>query len=322
MTVGEVTRDDLRIDCAAESRRTAALLRGVLKRFKKRGLVLGLSGGVDSSVSAALGVEAVGAERVFGLLMPEEDASLDTTRLGRSVAERLGIRTEMVDITPILSAAGCYARRDEAVRRVIPRYEPSFKFKIALPGLVDTEQYRVFSVIAQSPDGELFKERLSPEAYRELVAAMNFKQRVRKMLEYHHADRLNYAVVGTPNRLEYDQGFFVKGGDGAADVKPIAHLYKTQVYQLADHFDLPEPVRARAPSTDTYSLPQTQEEFFFSVPYDIMDLCLYGRDRGKPPEALAQATGLTAGQVARVYADIDAKRKAARYLQAPPVTLV
>ncbi|MGM0577450.1 MAG: NAD(+) synthase [Myxococcota bacterium] len=104
------------------------------------------------------------------------------------------------------------------------------------------------------------------DANLQLVAAASFKQYVRKMMEYYHADRLVYAVVGTPNRLERDQGFFVMGGDGAADVKPIAHLYKTQVYALADWMRLPDEVSFRAPTTDTCSMDQNQEEFFFSVP--------------------------------------------------------
>jgi NAD+ synthase len=155
----------------------------------------------------------------------------------------------------------------------------------------------------------------------QVVAATSFKQRVRKMLEYYHADRLHHAVAGTPNRLEYDQGFFVKNGDGAADVKPIAHLYKTQVYQLADLLGIPDEIRERAPTTDTYSLPQTQEEFFFSLPYGQMDACLLARDHGVPPPLVAEALGLTPDQVARVYRDIDAKRAAARYLHAPALLI-
>ncbi len=160
---------------------------------------------------------------------------------------------------------------------------------------------------------------MPPSAYLELVAATNFKQRVRKTMEYYHADRLQYAVAGTPNRLEYDQGFFVKQGDGAADLKPIAHLYKTQVYALAERLGVPEEIRSRPPTTDTYSMEQTQEEFFFALPYDRMDLCLYGRDHGISAAELAPAVDLTAEQVERVYRDIDAKRRATRYLHEPPL---
>ena len=155
-------------------------------------------------------------------------------------------------------------------------------------------------------------------AYLQMVAATNFKQRVRKMMEYYHADRLNYVVAGTPNRLEYDQGFFVKLGDGSADIKPIAHLYKTQVYALAEYLGVPEEIRRRPPTTDTFSLPQTQEEFYFALPYAKMDLCLYGRNNGVPAAEVAAAAGLTTEQVERVYKDIDQKRRTTAYLHARP----
>jgi NAD+ synthase len=174
-------------------------------------------------------------------------------------------------------------------------------------------------VIAEAPDGRQMTARLSPEAYRGVVAATNFKQRVRKMMEYFHADRLGYAVVGTPNRLEYDQGFFVKNGDGAADLKPIAHLYKSQVYQLAEHLGIPETVRLRPPSTDTYSLAQSQEEFYFSLPYREMDLCLYGLNHGIAPAEVAGATGMPERTVELVFRDIEAKRRATRYQHRPPL---
>jgi NAD+ synthase len=181
---------------------------------------------------------------------------------------------------------------------------------------------RVFSVVVHDPSGREHAARLSQSAYLTIVAATNFKQRVRKMLEYFHADRLNYAVAGTPNLLEYDQGFFVKNGDGAADFKPIAHLYKSQVYQIAAALGVPDAIRTRPPTTDTYSLPQSQEEFYFSLPYDQMDLCLYAKNHGVSAAECGEALGLRAEQVERVYRDIERKREFARYLHKPPLTLV
>jgi len=293
----------------------------VLGKLKRRGVVLGLSGGIDSSVVAALCVRAFGADRVLGLFMNEGESADDTARLARSIADHLAIATVNEDISPILVATGCYARRDAAIRSVIPRYAEGWKCKLVLPSVLDTDRYRIFSVVVRSPDGEQLAARLSPAAYLEVVAATSFKQRTRKMLEYFHADRLVYAVAGTPNRLEYDQGFFVKNGDGAADVKPIAHLYKTQVYELAAALGVPDEIRTRPPTTDTYSLPQSQEEFYFSLPYDMMDACLYARDHGVSAAEAAVAIGRTAAQIERVYRDIDAKRAAARYLHAGPLTL-
>jgi NAD+ synthase len=234
------------------------------------------------------------------------------------VAESLGIDSTVEDISPILDGAGCYRRRDEAIRTVCPEYGPGFRSKIVLPSVVDSDSFRLHSLVIMAPDGTRTTHRLTAEAYLGIVAATNFKQRARKMLEYYHADRINYAVAGTPNRLEYDQGFFVKLGDGAADFKPIAHLYKSQVYAVAEHLGVPEEIRLRPPTTDTYSLPQSQEEFYFSVPYPIMDLCLLGKNIGAPVEDVANATQITVEQVKRVFRDIDQKRKTTQYLHLLP----
>ena len=316
------TADALKLNCTKEAEKITEILREiVLKRFKKRGIVVALSGGIDSSVVGALCVSAVGRERVFGLLLPEKDSSQETLYLSKLIADHLEISAVYEDITPILEAAGCYRRRDEAIRSIVPEYGPGFKCKIVLPGVLDGERYRIFSVVVQSPEGKQTKVRLTPSAYLGIVAATNFKQRVRKMLEYYHADRLNYAVAGTPNRQEYDQGFFVKLGDGAADVKPIAHLYKTQVYQMAEFLGIPEQICKRPPTTDTYPMQQSQEEFYFSVPYEKMDLCLYGKNHRIPPEDVASAAEMTAEQVEHIYHDIDAKRIATRYLHTPPLLI-
>ena len=309
----------LAIDAESETTRIGERLRAYLAESKRRGIVVALSGGIDSSVVAALCVAAVGRQRVFGLHMPERESSPETLSYSRLLADSLGIESTLEEISPILDVAGCYRRRDEAIRMVCPGYGPEHKAKIVLPSVVDSDSFRLYSVVVLAPDGTQTTHRLTPQAYLGIVAATNFKQRVRKMLEYYHADRLNFVVSGTPNRLEYDQGFFVKLGDGAADVKPIAHLYKSQVYALAEHLGVPEQIRTRPSTTDTYSLPQSQEEFYFSLPYGQMDLCLWARNHGVPAAEVAPVLDLTAAQVERVYKDIDAKRRATRYLHQRPL---
>lgn len=310
----------LHLDAAAESERIAAAIRvQVRETLRRRGVVVGLSGGIDSSVVAALCVRALGKEKVLGLMMPEEHSAGDSLRLARALAKALGIETLLEDITPVLQGSGCYRRQEAAIRSVVPQYGGGWKCKLVLPSLLEGERLNVTRLTVQNPDGQKFTVRLTAEAYLQLVAATNFKQRVRKMTEYYHADRLQYAVAGTPNRLEYDQGFFVKQGDGAADLKPIAHLYKTQVYQLAGHLGIPEEIRTRPSTTDTYSLEQTQEEFYFALPYHRMDLCLYAHNHGVPAGRAAPALGLEPEQVQRVYRDIEAKRRATRYLHAAPL---
>jgi NAD+ synthase len=312
--------DLLRIDTAAEIERISHEIRKiVLTRFRRKGAVVAVSGGIDSSVVAALCVQALGRENVIFLFLPETDSSSDSLRLGKQLADQLGVRTFVEDISPILDAAGCYRRRDEAIRSVVPEYGAGYKSKIVLPNLLDTNSYAVFSLVVQAPTGEVKKVRLPLEAYLGILAASNFKQRTRKMMEYYYADRYHYAVAGTPNRLEYDQGFFVKNGDGSADFKPIAHLYKSQVYELAAYLRIPEEIQRRPPTTDTYSLEQSQEEFYFSMPLVKMDLCLYGKDQKIPASELAPSVGFTEEQVNRVYQIIEAKRKVARYLHEQPL---
>jgi len=300
------------------ARITAALYDTVIGRLRRRGAVVALSGGIDSSVVAALCVRAFGADRVLGLFMNEAESALDTVRLARRIAQQLAIPTVDEPISPMLEAVGCYARRDAAIHTAIPRYRAGWRCKLVLPRVLDGDRLRLSSIVVESPDGEQIVAWLPHAACLQVVAATRFKQRVRKMLEYYHADRLHYAVAGTPNRLEYDQGLMVKNGDGAADVQPIAHLYKTQVYQLADLLGIPDEIRERTPTAETCS-PQTQDAWFCSLPYGQMDACLLARDHGVSPPRVAEALGLTPDQVARFYRDIDARRAAARYLHAPPL---
>jgi len=309
------------LDYATEIERIAGKLRHALTHtLNRRGLVVAISGGIDSSVSAALAVRAVGPKRVYGLLLPERVSSPQSTQRGRLLAEHLGIEYEIFDIAPALEALGCYARIEEVCKAVHPGYGAGWKNKIVLAGGLEG-RYNHFKLVAQDPAGQMHEARLEYKQYLQIVAATNFKQRVRKTMEYFHADRLNYAVVGTPNRLEYDQGFFVKNGDGSADVKPIAHLYKTQVYALARFMKLPDEICNAIPTTDTYSLAQGQDEFYFGLPYAQMDLALWAYEQGEKPAALGAALGISTTAAEAVYADIEAKRRATRYLAGAPILM-
>jgi NAD+ synthase len=308
----------LEIDLALERERIQSRIRDIVRNFRRRGCVVAISGGIDSSVCATLSVGAMGTSRVLGLLLPERDSSGASTRRGKMLAEHLGIEYIVHDIAPTLEAIGCYAQRDEAIRVVFPEYTPEWKQKIVIAGGTEG-QFNHFKLIVRSPDGATFERRLPHPQYLQIVAATNHKQRIRKTLEYYHADRLNYAVVGTPNRLEYDQGFFVKNGDGSADLKPIAHLYKSQVYQMARYLGLPAEICGAVPTTDTYSLPQGQDEFYFALPYQQMDLALWAYDHNTPPAELAAALNMPVSRAEFVYKDIEAKRKATEYLSSPPV---
>ena len=314
-------QDSLQIDAAAVSLEIQEAIRMFLRDMKRKGVVLGISGGVDSSVVVALCARAIGKDHVTGLFMPEPESSPESLELGQLLAGALDITTALEDIGGILRSAGCYSRRDAAIRTVIPEYGSGYRCKIVLPNLMENPAYQLFSLVVRSPAGVITRARLTLEAYLGIVAATNFKQRTRKMMEYHYADRLNYAVAGTSNLPEYDQGFFVKNGDGSADFKPIAHLYKSQIYALAEYLQIPEEIRRRVPTTDTYSLDQSQEEFFFGLPYDKVDIALRARDLGVAASDAASELGLTLEQTKTLYEMMDRKHRRARYLNLTPLML-
>lgn len=301
---------------------TKRLREAVFAELNRKGGVIAVSGGIDSSVCAALALKAFGKDRVHALLLPEKESSSVSPSLGEQVCLKLGMPYSVTDITPILHAIGCYRWRDDAIRSVIPEYGEGWKNKIAIArDSLESDRFTFFKLVVESPDGNRQEKRLPLKPYLQIVAATSFKQRVRKTLEYFHADRLNFAVIGTPNRLEYDQGFFVKNGDGSADVKPIAHLYKSQVYELGRYLGLPETSLAANPTTDTYSLEQSQDEFYFLLPYHQMDVALFGLNHGRTAAEVAEETGLTPAQVERVFRDIRTKRKTTFPLHRKPILL-
>jgi NAD+ synthase len=290
-----------------------------IRRLRRRGAVVAVSGGVDSGVVAGICVRALGPERVLCLRLPERDIGSSSSDLGLELARALGARTEEEPITDALEGLGCYRRRDEAIRRVFPDYEPSWRHKVVRSA--PSSGIIFFSLVVERPDATQETRRLPPNAYQELISATNMKQRVRKVFEYTWADRLGYAVIGTPNLLEYDQGFFVKGGDGLADVKPIARLYKSQVYLLARELGLPEAIATRAPTTETFSMSQTQDEFYFGHPYERMDLLLWGHRHNVEPGNLSDRIGLKPEKVEIAYREIERRRVATEYLHTPPIIL-
>jgi NAD+ synthase len=320
-----MNRGVLRIHAAAEADRIAQWLKENTRGLRRSGAVLGISGGVDSSVCLALCVKAFGPERVVPLLLPDKDSDPISEDLARTLAAHYGVTPVLETITPALDGFACYARRDEAIARVFPEYDPTagYKAKIVLPsGLLDEGILNVFSLTIVTPDGQERSARLAPADLAQIVAASNFKQRARTAMLYYHAELRNYAVIGTPNKNERDQGFFVKYGDGGYDIGPIAHLYKTQVYQLARHLDVPKVIQERTPTTDTYSAPATQEEFFFRLPFGAMDLLWYAQENHVSVEETALATDMSAHQVHNAFNDFTRKSRNAHYLRAAPLDMV
>lgn len=314
------SKDGININAEAEANRIVDHMRRIVgQELHKRGGVIGISGGLDSSVCLALSAKAFGPERVLGITMPESDSNPESAVLARKLARKFGVKYIVESMTAALAGFGTYGRRDDAIRNVFPEYDATYKAKIVLPSaLGEKDQLNVFQLTIISPEGHEKTERLPLNEYLQIVAASNFKQRSRMSMLYYHADRLNYAVIGTGNKNEHDQGFFVKYGDGGADIKPIAHLFKTQVFQLAAFLGVPEEIQKRTPTTDTYSAECTQEEFFFRVPFEIGDVIWDAMEKNIPPQEVAKVLGLTEDQVINIQNDIKRKIKATDYLRAEP----
>lgn len=289
--------------------------------FKRKGAVVGISGGIDSSVSLALAVEALGPEKVIGILLPEKDSIEESKILALKLANQIGVQTIEENITGALEGFGCYRRRDEAVTSIFPEYNPNdYDMKIGInPESINRNLPSLFSLTILNKNGEEKSKLLPPKEYLQIVAASNFKQRCRMSMLYYHAERMHYAVVGTPNKHEVEQGFFVKHGDGGADIMPIANLYKTQVYQLAEFLNIPKEIIERTPTSDTYSAEQTQEEFFFQLPFKEMDLIWYGYENSYDPSEVAEALEKTTGEIQSIYNNFIRKQKTTEYLRMQPI---
>ncbi len=297
------------------------LKNNVQQKLTRRGAIVGISGGIDSSVTLGLAAKAFGSEKVIGVMMPEKDSNPESLNLAIELAEKFSVNTIKEEITDTLAGFGCYKRRDEAVKRVFNEYDPSVhKFKIGIKqDSRHTNMPPVFSVTIVNPDGSEKSQLLPLKEYLQIVAASNFKQRSRMSMLYYHAERMHYAVIGTPNKHEVEQGFFVKYGDGGADVMPIAPFYKTQVYQLAEYLEIPDGILNRTPTTDTYTAEQTQEEFFFQLPFELMDLIWFGWENNYNPGEVAEILDFTEEEIVNVYHNFERKKKTTEYLRRSPI---
>ena len=289
--------------------------------LRRKGGVIGISGGIDSSVTLALAVKALGADKIIGIIMPENDSNRESKILALELADKFEIKTIEENMTASLTGFGCYSRRDDAVKCVIQNFNPEKdKFKIEIKqSILNLKLPPIFYVTVYFANGLVESKILPMKAYLQIVAASNFKQRSRMSMLYYHAEANHYAVIGTPNKHEVKQGFFVKYGDGGADVMPISHLFKTQVYELARYLEVPEGIISRAPTTDTYSAEQTQEDFFYQLPFLDMDLIWYGWENGYSPEEIAKVMDYSNDEVLNVFTSFERKVKTTEYLRLPPI---
>lgn len=323
MSKPEFSRDILKVqdmDALVDSI-TKKIREDVQVRHQRFGGVIGLSGGIDSSVCMALAAKALGPHKIFGVVMPEKDSSPESEELARELAGKFDVQVTKEVITGALDGFGCYARRDQAVKDIVPEYDPAtYKMKIGIKhGGTGSKLPPLFHLTVVKPDGSEIVKRLPSKQMRTIIAASNFKQRSRMSFVYYHAEDLHYAVIGTPNKHEVEQGFFVKYGDGGGDVFPIGKLYKTQVYQIAKYMGVPQGIIDRTPTTDTYTAEQTQEEFFYEFPHDVMDLLWYGYENGYDPAEVGNALNMTAEEIERNFRNFERRSATTEYLRTPPI---
>jgi NAD+ synthase len=267
-------------------------------------------------------VRALGPSKVLGVVLPEREGSVHSTRLAYSLAERCGVETVTEDISPMLESSGCYRRRDAVIRRIFPQYAPGWKSKISLPGsLLDQDQLDIFSLTVVDLQGNGYQKFITPSESRLILAALKFKQRARMSMLYYHAECRDSAVIGSANKNEHELGFFVKYGDGGVDVSPVEHLFKSQVYQLARYLGIPEEIQRLEPKVSEFSADCSQQELYFRLPFEMLDLIWAGYEQGVAPQALSEILNLSVEQVDGVIQDIIRKQRTTEYLRRMPLRL-
>lgn len=296
-----------------------SFIKSQISSFKKKGVVLGVSGGIDSAVALTLCVQELGKENVYGILLPEKESAPSSRTLGAEICESLGVQYEEVPISPILESLNIYEKKEQIIKRTCPEYDPRIhKTSLVLPDFLNQGLLNV-PYIWLIKDGEtIAKYRLKANDYLELIGLQGVKQRSRMVIQYMYAEKLNYVVCGTTNKTELVLGQFVKYGDGGVDLEPLADCYKMQIYALGKFLNVNEEIMKRPPSADTWSHYTTDEEFYWRMPIHVMDQLLYSQEHHLPLHVIEKNTGLPRDKIEKAQRHINKIRDTTEYVRASP----
>lgn len=267
-------------DYGAISKEIIEFLRDKVNLLNRDGVLLGLSGGLDSTVCAYIAVEALGKDKVFALFMPDRDSNPQSERDAFATSKILGIELREINLSPILSKIGVYSL--EPLPLLAPLIPRKIKEKYTIG------KYNRLKGIEESTFLRILKNEGDLEL-RKSVAYYSIKHRLRMVLLYYWAEIKNYAVLGCCNKTEKLTGFFIKHGDSASDIDLISHLYKTQVRELAKFLRIPEKIINKVPSPDL--IPGVTDEFALKLSYDVLDKILYGIEKDMKNEEIACIAG-------------------------------
>ena len=289
----------------------------VFEIYQKKGVVIGLSGGIDSAITAALCTKSIGSEKILGLILPEKESDVNSKNLALQIAEKYNIDTETIDITNILESFGVYENKEKIVKEKFPNYNEKCKYRVVVPSKSENNIGMPFLEILDD-ENIVHKLKISSFDFLNLTAATSIKHRVRMTMLYNYAEKNNFTVVGTTNKTEYLQGYFVKYGDGGSDIEPLVHLYKTQIYQIANFLKLPEEIINQDASPDVWSFKTSDEEFFYAVPYNIVDLILYGREKNLSINEIAKFLNLESEKIEKLIQFQNQKQNKSQTMREKP----
>ena len=289
----------------------------ISKRFQKRGAVIGISGGIDSAVMAAICAKSIDPKQVLGIIMPEKESDPTSQILAKKVVEQYQIETKIIDITSILESFGVYSIKEQIVKEKFSNFNNNCKYRVTIPSKISNSAGIPFLEILDDKNKK-YQFKISTSEFLTLIASSSIKHRVRMTLLYYYAEKNNFCVVGTTNKSEFLQGYFVKYGDGGTDLEPLTNLYKSQIYQIGEFLKVPNEILEKDASADIWSFNTSDEEFFYSVPYHIVDLILYARENNMTKSEIEKISNLSLEQIEKLLQFQNQKQVKSQHMREMP----